>query len=310
MDSLPFPRFDQLMRPVLDHVVDCKSIRMKQLREEMLASSGLSQEQKTETIPSGALRYYDRIVWATTFLVKAGALERPQRGYVQITERGRQLLKESGPVTVSRLKQFNGWNEAWGNSNVDAKGADPATTTSEELADGTPEELIQKGIKTLDSDIRGDLLSRVKGISPEAFENLVLQLLGGLGYGTGPESRKGVKRGPDGGIDGRIDEDKLGLASIYIQAKRYQDASVGRPAIQSFYGAMGGHGASKGVFITTSGFTREALDCAKDYRDKKIVLIDGSRLTQLMLEAGIGVSVKYVYKVYRIDEDFFAAFDE
>lgn len=155
----------------------------------------------------------------------------------------------------------------------------------------------------------GVLLQRVKAISPEAFEALVLQLLGALGYGVGPESRQGVQRGPDGGIDGRIHEDRLGLASIYIQAKRYQEQTIGRPVIQAFYGAMGGVGASKGVFLTTSGFSKDARDYASGLVDMRIVLIDGNRLTQLMLTAGVGVSVKDTYVVHRLDEDFFSEFE-
>jgi restriction system protein len=142
-------------------------------------------------------------------------------------------------------------------------------------------------------------------MTPEAFEQLVLRLLGALGYGDGPHSRHGARRGQDGGIDGRIDEDRLGLASIYIQAKLYREQSVGRPMVQSFYGAMGSHGATKGVFLTTSSFSREASDCAAEYKDKKIVLIDGNCLTRLMIDAGVGVWVQTTYLVHRLDEDFF-----
>ncbi len=120
---------------------------------------------------------------------------------------------------------------------------------------------------------------------------------------------RGVQRGPDGGIDGRIHEDRLGLASIYIQAKRYQEQTIGRPVIQAFYGAMGGVGASKGVFLTTSGFSKDARDYASGLVDKRIVLIDGNRLTQLMITAGVGVSVKDTYVVHRLDEDFFSEFE-
>ena len=176
-------------------------------------------------------------------------------------------------------------------------------------ADVTPEEQIAAGISQLEADVRGELLQRVKAISPEAFEALVLQLLGALGYGVGPESRQGVQRGPDGGIDGRIHEDRLGLASIYIQAKRYQEQTIGRPLIQAFYGAMGGVGASKGVFLTTSGFSKDARDYANGLVDKRIVLIDGNRLTLLMITAGVGVSVKDTYVVHRLDEDFFSEFE-
>jgi restriction system protein len=258
----------------------------------MQAQSGLSSEQLAETIPSGQLKFRNRSLWAATYLRKAQALSTPKRGWVQLAERGRQLLSEPGPVTVARLQEFPGWQEAWGTA---ARDESSPTGTSEpaQETESTPEEQIANGIEQL-----------------EAFEQLVLRLLGALGYGDGPQSRHGVRRGPDGGIDGRIDEDRLGLASIYIQAKRYQEQSVGRPMVQSFYGAMGSHGATKGVFLTTSTFSREASDCAAEYKDKKIVLIDGNRLTRLMIDAGVGVSVQKTYLVHRLDEDFFAEFEE
>jgi len=272
-------------------------------------TSGLSSDQLNETIPSGQARFRNRSFWAATYLRKAQALSTPKRGWVQLAERGKELLGETGPITESRLRQFPGWEEAWGGSSQ--VGDDESERAPlEENAESTPEEQIASGIKQLEANVRGEILQRVKAISPEAFERLVLQLLGALGYGVGPESRQGVRRGPDGGIDGRIDEDRLGLASIYIQAKRYQEQSIGRPAVQSFYGAMGGQGASKGVFISTSTFTRDAVECAAEFKDKKIVLIDGNRLTRLMLDAGVGVSVREVYRVHRIDEDFFAEFEE
>jgi restriction system protein len=225
-------------------------------------------------------------------------------------ERGKELLAEDTPITMQRLRQIPGWDEAWGTRRSDQENTEvliPPTEVEDE--EETPEERISAGIEQLEADVRGDLLQRVKSISPSAFEALVLQLLGALGYGVGPESRRGVSLGPDGGLDGRIHEDRLGLASIYIQAKRYQEQAIGRPVIQAFYGAMGGVGANKGVFITTSGFSREARDYADGLINKRIVLIDGSRLTQLMLDAGVGVSVKQIYKVHRLDEDFFAEFE-
>jgi restriction system protein len=280
------------MRPMLETVADGEPHALKEVVGRMQAQSGLSSEQLAETIPSGQLKFRNRSLWAATYLRKAQALSTTKRGWVQLAERGRQLLSEPGPVTVARLQEFPGWQEAWGTA---ARDESSPTGTSEpaQETESTPEEQIANGIEQL-----------------EAFEQLMLRLLGALGYGDGPQSRHGVRRGPDGGIDGRIDEDRLGLASIYIQAKRYQEQSVGRPMVQSFYGAMGSHGATKGVFLTTSTFSREASDCAAEYKDKKIVLIDGNRLTRLMIDAGVGVSVQKTYLVHRLDEDFFAEFEE
>lgn len=309
MNSTPYPKYHELMRLMLEAVADGEPHHLKEVVSRMAEASGLSAEQLEETIPSGQPKFRNRSLWAATYLRKAQALSTPRRGWVQLADRGRQLLAESGPVTVARLRQFPGWEEAWG-SHTRTQDISGETTDAVNETESTPEEQIASGIDQMEANVRGELLQRVKAISPEAFERLVLQLLGALGYGVGPESRHGVRRGPDGGIDGRIDEDRLGLASIYIQAKRYQEQSVGRPAVQSFYGAMGGQGAGKGVFISTSTFTKDAIDCAAEFKDKKIVLIDGNRLTRLMLDAGVGVSVKETYLVHRIDEDFFADFEE
>lgn len=255
------------MRPLLEAVADGDPHQLRDVVLRMAEASGLSDDQLKETIPSGQTKLRNRTFWAATYLRKAQALSTPKRGWVQLAERGRQLLDEPGAVREARLRQFPGWEEAWGSSSQ-ASGEERESLLSEDGNEATPEEQIASGIEQLEANVRGELLQRVKAISPEAFERLVLQLLGALGYGVGPESRQGVRRGADGGIDGRIDEDRLGLASIYIQAKRYQEQSVGRPAVQSFYGAMGGKGASKGVFITTSTLTRDAVDCAADFKDK------------------------------------------
>ena len=176
-----------------------------------------------------------------------------------------------------------------------------------ELADATPEDLIETGFTQLRQQLVSDLLDRVKSITPEAFEKLVLQVLAKMGYGGGSlQSMQGVARGPDGGIDGRINEDKLGLDQIYIQAKRYSENSVGRPTVQSFVGAMTGGGCKKGVFVTSSTFTADAQKFASDLRDQRLVLIDGAAFARLMIDYGVGVEVKDVYKVAKIDQDFFA----
>ena len=309
INATPFPKYHELMRLMLEAVADGEPHHVKEVILRMMDVSGLTAEQLAETIPSGQPKYRNRSLWAATYLRKAGALSTPKRGWVQLADRGRELLAESGPINAARLKQFPGWEEAWGQTKNDVENAPPDAEATAVGDDATPEEQIAAGIAQLEADVRGELLQRVKALSPEAFEALVLELLGGLGYGVGPESRQGVKRGPDGGIDGRIHEDRLCLASIYIQAKRYQEQSISRSTVQSFYGAMGGVGASKGVFLTTSSFSKDALNYANSLVDKLIVLIDGPVLTRLMIDAGVGVSVKQTYVVHRLDEDFFSEFE-
>ena len=170
--------------------------------------------------------------------------------------------------------------------------------------------MIDKGIKRLKSQLIDDLLEQVKGISPAAFEGLVLQVLAKMGYGGGDTKQiQGVPRGPDGGIDGKINEDKLGLDQIYIQAKRYSENSVGRPTIQSFVGAMSGGGCKKGVFVTSSTFTSDAKSFSDGLTDVRLVLIDGVRLAKLMIEHCVGVQVKETIQVAKIDQDFFIGED-
>jgi restriction system protein len=205
MTELPLPKYHELMRPMLEAVADGEPHHLKEVIQRMVDVFGLTAEQLAETIPSAQPKIRNRSLWAATDLRKAQALSSSKHSWVQLAERGRQLLAKAGPVTLSRLKQFSGWEEAWGTDKSEATNGTPLTEAAPE-ADVTPEEQIAAGISQLEADGREELLQRVKAISPEAFEALVLQLLGALGYGVGPESRQGVQRGPDGGIDGRIHE--------------------------------------------------------------------------------------------------------
>ena len=174
------------------------------------------------------------------------------------------------------------------------------------LGDETPEDLIDKGKSLLELNLIDELIENMKSISPADFEELILKLLARMGYGGGdPKRIRGVPRGPDGGIDGTIDEDRLGLSQIYIQAKRFSENSVGRPTVQSFIGAMTGGGCRKGVFVTSSTFTSEAKKFAEGLNDVRLVLIDGFDLAKLMIEHSVGVQVKETIRVAKIDQDFF-----
>jgi len=208
-------------------------------------------------------------------------------------------------LTVADIKKTKEW-KAIHNARQTSKNEDIYDSTNEQEND-TPQDLIDKGIKRLNSQLIGDLIDNFKNIDPASFESLVLKVLASMGYGGGDDRRiQGVPRGPDGGIDGKINEDKLGLDQIYIQAKRYSDNSVGRPTIQSFVGAMTGGGCRKGVFVTSSSFTSDAIEFAKGLRDQRLILIDGVDLAKLMIEHSVGVQVKEVIKVSKIDQDFFS----
>ncbi len=230
----------------------------------------------------------------------------PKRSYFALGPTAAQFLSLDRPIKVSDIKATPQW-QAHYQDKAQQSAAVSATDQPTELSDATPEDLIETGFTQLRQQLVADLLDRIKSVSPEAFERLVLQVLAKMGYGGGSlQSMQGVARGPDGGIDGRINEDKLGLDQIYIQAKRYADNSVGRPTVQSFVGAMTGGGCKKGVFVTSSTFTADAQKFASDLHDQRLVLIDGIALARLMIDYGVGVEVKEVFKVAKIDQDFFA----
>jgi restriction system protein len=267
---------------------------------------GLSSDDRAEMLPSGRQSVHrNRITWACTYLVKAGLLERPQRGHVRITERGRNTL-DTKPTHIDnafllRFPEF----EAFQAPPVEApeKPAGPVKPVphEEELS---PDEKLLQSYRQLRASLSTDLLDRIKAAPPEFFEQLVVDLLVAMGYGGSHEDAgQAIGKSGDGGIDGIIKEDRLGLDFVYIQAKRWEGV-VGRPQIQGFAGSLEGQRARKGVFITTSGFTQGARDYVSMI-EKRIVLVDGQELAELMLDYGIGVTEMASYKVQRIDLDYF-----
>jgi restriction system protein len=262
--------------------------------------TGLTEEQVTGILHSnGNPVAFARISWAASYLKIANALVYPRRAVFALGPNAEKLLALGRPATVGDLREFPEWKEHLEKKQAQAK--EPLVTT-----DSSPEDLIEQGYKQLKDALIDELLEHIKGIRPHDFETLVLRLLAALGYGGGDwRAIQGVPRGPDGGIDGRIDEDVLGLDQIYIQAKRYSDNSVGRPTVQGFVGAMTGGGCKKGVFVTSSTFTRDAVAYASEMRDLKLVLIDGPKLADLMIEHKVGVQVKNTYKISKVDYDYF-----
>ena len=306
---MELPTYDQFMLPLLKLAAEDGQVHsIAPLREKLAQQFGITPEQRSIKLPSGQQSVFDnRVGWASTYLRKAGLLSRPKRGYIQITQRGRDVLAENPSAIdnlyLQRFEEFREFRER--SAPEETIAATPSDTSAPTT---TPEETISKAIGILNAELRDELLDKVKQLTPERFEGLVLKLLHAMGYGGSLKDVEGVPRGPDGGIDGTIKEDKLGLDVIYIQAKRWEN-SVGREKIQAFQGALAGVGARKGVFITTSTYSQQAIAYASQLRDSKIILIDGQKLTQLMVEHDVGVSIKETLHIKRIDEDFFTDVD-
>jgi restriction system protein len=250
-----------------------------------------------------------RVGWAKTYLVKAGLIEQPKRGICLITERGKTALASGQTIDNHYLAQFSefvAFTQASGESTGSlspavANAADPQKT---ELAN-TPQEQIELALAAINQSLADDLLVEILGLSPRFFEQLVVDLMVAMGYGgSQQDAARTTRYSSDGGIDGIIKEDRLGLDSIYLQAKRYTDKTVGRPEIQSFAGALDLHKARKGVFITTSSFSREAQEYV-GLIEKRIVLLDGAHLAALMIEYGVGVTIRQTLTIKTLDSDYF-----
>lgn len=250
-----------------------------------------------------------RVGWAKTYLVKAGLIEQPKRGICLITERGKAALVSGHTIDNRYLAQFNEFvaftlasSESAGNTQQAM--AIPTDTPTPEQA-STPQEQIEQALSAINRSLADDLLAEILGLSPRFFEQLVVDLMVAMGYGgSQQDAARTTRYQSDGGIDGIIKEDRLGLDSIYLQAKRYTDKTVGRPEIQSFAGALDLHKARKGVFITTSSFSREAQEYV-GLIEKRIVLIDGARLAALMIEYGVGVTTRQTLTIKTLDSDYF-----
>lgn len=299
---MPIPDYQSCMLPFLSFLIDGSDHTLREAEEALADHFNLTPAERAELLPSGQQGVFkNRIGWARTYLKKAGLIEARKRGVFKITERGSKTLAFSPErIDVKYLEQFPEFVEF-----RDASKPDSITTPSETVSSpATPEEAIELAHQGLRKQLVAELLSRILACSPSFFEHLVVELLVKMGYG-GSRKDAGERIGQtgDGGIDGIIKEDRLGLDTIFIQAKRWQ-GSVGRPEIQKFVGALQGQRARKGVFITTSSYTAEAVDYASRI-DTKVVLIDGKQLASLMIDFDVGVSISASYAVKRIDSDYF-----
>lgn len=298
---MTIPDYQTLMRPLLDQLDDGNLHSLDELHEKLCDIFKLTPEDISKRISSGRQTVIrNRVGWARTYLHKAGLLSLPQRGYCQITARGTQALIDC-PERVDNkyLKQFPEFITF-----TTPKKRAKDTTVEEDTSTATPEEQLEAAHLSLTQTLASDLLDIIKQSTPGFFEQLVVDLMLAMGYGgSREEAGKATQLSADGGIDGIINEDRLGLDTIYLQAKRWE-GTVGRPEIQKFVGALQGFRAKKGVFITTSDFSNEAYDYVTNI-DSKIVLINGDQLTEFMIEYNLGVNTKDTYVVKNIDTDYF-----
>lgn len=301
---MAIPDYQSIMLPLLKYADDQQEHSLRQSIEALADQVGLTPEERNELLPSGRQATFDnRVGWARTYLKKAGLLQSPRRGYFQITDRGLQVLAEKpDAISAKFLTQFEEFQEF---QNLSKKDDSPGTEGGDTGSSQTPEELLEQSVQQINDSLAAELLQTIKNSSPSFFERLVVDLLVTMGYGgTRKDAGQTIGRSGDGGIDGIIKEDRLGLDVIYIQAKRWENP-VGRPEIQKFAGALQGMRARKGVFITTSSFTHEARDFVSRI-DSKIILIDGHQLASFMIEHDVGVSPAASYVVKRIDTDYFS----
>lgn len=300
------PPFEKFFLPSLQCFAKQNSCDGKLLQEHCIKELGLNEEDIRELIKSGRkTKLQDRISWTITYFYQACLIERLQRGVYRITQRGRDFLKshtsDFGKEDLMQFKEFKKY--ASGSKAATAKTQEEEHTASSK----TPSEILDEAYQEINKDLTQKLLDEVKRQSPQFFEQLVIRLLVNMGYGGSFEdAAKVTQYSHDDGIDGVIKEDKLGLDTIYIQAKRYTTQAVQKPDLQKFIGALVEHKATKGIFITTSSFSSGALETCKKAEHVKIILIDGLQLANFMIEYNVGVSTTQVYEIKRVDTDFFA----
>jgi restriction system protein len=298
--TMTIPDFQTIMLPLLKVAEDGKEHSIHDFIDKLAQFFGLSEQELNELIPSGKQTiFYNRVGWARTYLSKSGLLELTQRPNYRITERGKDVLKQN-PVRIDMkfLKRFPEY--------VQFKEVESVRKpkVQEEKGDKTPEEVLEDAYQEIRDSLAEEVLESVMSCSSAFFERLVVELLVKMGYGgSQKDAARAVGQSGDGGVDGIIDEDRLGLDTIYIQAKKWKD-SIGRPEIQKFVGALAGKRAKRGIFITTSVFTQDAIKYASEI-DTKVILIDGKKLADFMIDYNIGVTEITSYELKRIDSDYF-----
>jgi len=292
------------MLTLLEHVADSAEYTIAGSRDILANRYNMTEEERNQRLPSGAANtFYNRLAWAKTYLERAGLLIKIKRGVFKISDTGTKLLRNPPErIDINYLQRFDAFNE-FRTKSKDISTDNIESSLSKENS-ATPEEALDLAYKVLRDDLATQLLAQIKASHPSFFEKLVVDLMLKMGYGgPGDDAGTVTSYGHDSGIDGIINEDTLGLDVIYLQAKRW-DSTVGRPEIQKFVGALHGKRAKKGVFLTTSNFSTDAVEYARSI-DSKVVLIDGSKLSQLLIDYDVGVSTAQTYTIKRIDTDYF-----
>lgn len=300
------PKWHGFTSAILQVLADGQPKTRSDLSKQAMDVVGLTDEQRSIRVNSGSLKAKGRVGWALSHLIAATALERPDSAMYVITDVGRELLRTSpNGISQARLKEI----EAYRQHRADVRAARKEMSTSPESdvldEDDDPNDVIDAAMDRINAEVGADLIQRLREGHPDFFEEAVVKLLLKMGYGGAEQRGRRIGGSGDGGVDGVIDQDALGLDRIYVQAKRYADGNtVGRETIQAFVGALHGVGASRGVFITTSTFTSGARQYAENV-PSRIILIDSARLVSLMIKYRVGVQVKQSYDVVELDEDFF-----
>ncbi|MDE0112013.1 MAG: restriction endonuclease [Albidovulum sp.] len=303
---MPVPDFQSLMLPALKAIADGEA-PLSEVRERITTAEGLSADDVRDMLPSGRqTKFANRVNWAAIHMMNAGLLERVSRGVYRLTQDGKSLLsRRPSRIDMNLLQHYPDYAIWRQQANAPHPGKDVPSSQDEDISD-TPEEALDRADRRLRSALEADILQRVRDASPAFLEQAIVDLLIAMGYGDGDAAMGRVTgRSGDGGIDGTIREDALGLDEVYVQAKKYAEGNaVGESDLRNFAGAIDAAGTTKGVFVTTANFTRNARDYVAR-SPKRIVLIDGSELARLMVRYGIGVRTRATYEIKRVDEDYF-----
>lgn len=300
---MAIPDYQTIMLPLLKLTGDEKEHTLREAIDRLASEFRLSDEERKELVPSGIQELFDnRVGWARTYMKKAGLFELTGRGHFRITERGMELLRENPlKINVRMLYRYPEFREFRSYK----LGGKETRRVSKEVEKGTPEDELGDAYQRITNELGKDLLEELKAVSPSKFEHIVVNVLVKMGYGGSYEdAAEAIGGAGDEGVDGVINEDRLGLSRIYVQAKRWQNKYVGHSEIRNFSGALDFKHAERGVFITTSGFTRDAQE-GVERSSKRIILIDGNQLAKLMIEYDVGVTTEREIKLKKIDKDYF-----
>jgi restriction system protein len=298
------PEFYRFIRPSLEFLADGKERHWTEVRDYVSRALALSEDDLAELIPSGVRsRAADRALWSLTYLRQAELITRPGRGKAKITERGVDYLRRAPEVIKPQdLEVFPEFVE-FTRRTAKSKDATGVPVASDEM---TPEDAIEQAFREHEAALAGEVLDAVKAMQPVRFERLIIELMLALGYGGADDAGRHLGGSGDGGVDGVINQDQLGLDKVYLQAKKWTDNSVGRKDVQAFVGALSGMGASKGVFITSSTFSPQAEDYARNIKSCSLSLVSGLELARLMIKHNIGVALRHSYDLKSLDSDFFS----